>query len=424
MVRFLGSKNCALSPMLILTTALLAISAFNYGFSDQAFASCQAMYPFVKQFGRFEKKTQTYVIDPLFKSLYNSLKSGAQAVAEMAPAQIRGSMGVLYWLTIKVGGLVVTCITRRTSAIPSNASWQIPFGLILIIPAVVIAMVWFIPESPRWLLLHDRQEDAIESLSRLKNKNTPAEEIRLEFDELSQRVATQLKHGSFRHLFTSKNRMRTFVVVMVNFFQQASGQAFASQYGTLFVQALKTVNPFSVTVGTNATDIGALIICFLTVDVLGRRTLMLASSTLQVAALVTMGGLGTAGNYTNIKKGIVAMLILYSFAWSLGSGPLTYVIAAELPSSPLREATLQIAYTLKLATEFAVTFSYPYLETADDPGHINLGGRLGFIYGSLAVLAVAFYYIFIPETRQLTLEDIDDKFYSESNEKDIEIKVA
>lgn len=73
---------------------------------------------------------------------------------------------------------------------------------------------------------------------------------------------------------------------------------------------------------------------------------------MQTAFLMTMGGLGTA-DASNIgaKKGIVAMLLLYSFSWSLGWAPLTYVIGAELPSAPLREMTLQIAYTLKLITE-------------------------------------------------------------------------
>lgn len=67
---------------------------------------------------------------------------------------------------------------------------------------------------------------------------------------------------------------------------------------------------------------------------------------------MVMGGLGTAdeGN-VNAKKGIVAMLTLFSFGWSLGWAPLVYVIGAELPSSPLREMTLQIAYTVKLVTE-------------------------------------------------------------------------
>jgi Sugar (and other) transporter. len=76
------------------------------------------------------------------------------------------------------------------------------------------------------------------------------------------------------------------------------------------------------------------------------------SSTLQTIFLMTMGGLGTAdSSNVDAKKGIVAMLLLYSFSWSLGWAPLTYVIGAELPSAPLREMTLQIAYTLKLVTE-------------------------------------------------------------------------
>lgn len=80
------------------------------------------------------------------------------------------------------------------------------------------------------------------------------------------------------------------------------------------------------------------------------------SSTMQTAFLMTMGALGTA-DPSNLaaKKGIVAMLVLYSFSWSLGWAPLVYVLGAELPSSPLREMTLQIAYTFKLVTEYVST---------------------------------------------------------------------
>lgn len=75
---------------------------------------------------------------------------------------------------------------------------------------------------------------------------------------------------------------------------------------------------------------------------------------MQTAALMTMGALGTAdASDVSAKQGIVAMLVLYSFSWSLGWAPLVYVLGAELPSSPLREMTLQIAYFVKLITEYA-----------------------------------------------------------------------
>lgn len=67
-------------------------------------------------------------------------------LAEISPVQLRGTAGASYWLAIKFGGLVVTSIVRGTSTIKGNASWRIPISLILVIPAILIVLVWFIPE--------------------------------------------------------------------------------------------------------------------------------------------------------------------------------------------------------------------------------------------------------------------------------------
>ena len=89
-------------------------------------------------------------------------------LAEISPAHMRGSMGVLYWLGVKVcrfhlhkeiyfndgppdfagkcGGLLITGIVRVTSNNRDNSAWQIPIGLIFVIPVIVILLVWFIPE--------------------------------------------------------------------------------------------------------------------------------------------------------------------------------------------------------------------------------------------------------------------------------------
>lgn len=140
-------------------------------------------------------------------------------LAELAPPKMRGAIGVLYWLAIKLGGLTVTGITRGTSTIPSNASWRIPFGIILVVPSLVAGLIWLTPESPRWLLMKDRNEDAGLSLARLHGRNIPGDDIVAIREQLSQQVALQMRMRNFSDVFAPQNRMRTFVVVTMNFLQ-------------------------------------------------------------------------------------------------------------------------------------------------------------------------------------------------------------
>jgi hypothetical protein len=73
-------ERWGVSPMLFFSTTLLVVSAFNYGFSDQAFASCQAMDSFTRQFGVYDESTGEWALEPLFTSLYNSIKAGGQII--------------------------------------------------------------------------------------------------------------------------------------------------------------------------------------------------------------------------------------------------------------------------------------------------------------------------------------------------------
>ncbi len=67
-------------------------------------------------------------------------------LAEISPTHLRGGTGVLYWLAIKCGGLLATGIVNVTSRDQSNRAWQLPMDLIFIIPGVIIALIWFVPE--------------------------------------------------------------------------------------------------------------------------------------------------------------------------------------------------------------------------------------------------------------------------------------
>jgi len=114
-------------------------------------------------------------------------------------------------------------------------------------------------------------EDARISLRRLRQGVRTEEEIEFELQQQAVALAQTLEQGRFVELFQGTTLKRTLIVIFINFFQQATGQAFASQYGAVFVKSLGTINSFSVTLWNSGISICVIIGCLLIVDKVGRR---------------------------------------------------------------------------------------------------------------------------------------------------------
>lgn len=135
---------------------------------------------------------------------------------------------------------------------------------------------------------------------------------------------------------------------------------------------------------------------------------MIAGATIQCGALFSMGGLGTVSHPDRgVKSGILAMLTIFGAGFQVGWGPLSHVVAAEIPTMRLRDQTYAIGACFNIALQFAISFSLPYLLNAP---YANLGAKVGFIFGSTAFCAIIFSIIGIPECKGKTLEEIDNLF--------------
>ncbi|KAF4914517.1 High-affinity glucose transporter ght1 [Colletotrichum viniferum] len=453
---------------------LIALSQFNYGFDNQAFTSTQAMDAFERQFGEHDPATKAYAIPTYFLSLLNSLNYIGFAIglvvgsltsarfgrrttmfvmsvyalisatvvvtstrkeqilvgrilnyvyvgfelsvvpvyqSEFVPAPVRGMVVWTYELAIGLGGLVINSICRGTSQFQDSRAYRIPFGLFYVIPTIVICLIWFIPESPRWLLVRDRTEEAKTAHHTLRAGTMPDAAIALEFAKIQQSLADEPEHGRTRELFQGVNRKRTAIAVGMSFFQQATGQAFASQYGAVWVKSLGTLNPFDVTLGSSALTNGMIILCLFLADRVGRRKILLLGSFIQAAALFTMAGLGVHTPIpTSYKFGMVGMLLLFGSGFGLGWGPLTYVVVTEIPALRLRERDrLQRASLLvNIFMNFLVNFTLPYLLNKPYAG---LQSKVGFIFGSIAVCSALFVSLCVPECKGRSLEEIDRMFH-------------
>ncbi|KAF4413832.1 MFS transporter fmqE [Colletotrichum fructicola] len=450
---------------------VVAISTFNYGFDNAGYSTTQAMDAFQKQFGDQDPTTGKWKIPPTWLSLFNSLNyigfaagviigslvsarwgrrwcmfgMSAWAVipatialtsstreqimaarilnyiyvgmelavvpvyqSEIVPSEIRGFAVGSYQFSLMFGTLIVNSVCRGTSTLEGNPSWRIPMGLFYVIPVIVMCLIFFIPESPRWLLTQDRVEEAHASLKKLRVGTITDVEIDEQFAALQYALKQEVEQGKYWELFKGVNLKRTAVVMVMNFFQQATGQAFASTYGAIFIKDIGTVNPFTMTIVNAIVNLVMVFIGLYLTDRVGRRPLLLIGAVLQFAAIVTMGSLGTVSDPSfAVKTGIVAMLTVFAASYVLAWAPLNYVVSTEIPALRLRDASQRTASMVNVLANFLVNFSIPHLLYTPGAG---LGSKVGFIFAGILVLAFVFTWFCIPECKGKSLEQIDRMF--------------
>lgn len=129
--------------------------------------------------------------------------------AEIVPAAIRGSVVVSYVFNHIAGSFVMSCITYKTSQWTTNASWQIPLALGIIMPSIVLLLSWKLPESPRWLVRRDRDQDALKQLWYIRGSSAHYNgEEELELIKASLEEEKQREGASWAELFRGLNKVR------------------------------------------------------------------------------------------------------------------------------------------------------------------------------------------------------------------------
>ncbi|PLB52020.1 general substrate transporter [Aspergillus steynii IBT 23096] len=459
------------NPRLLFSCSLIALSQVNFGMDQGAFSNTQAMGVFTQKFGEYNPDTDAYALNPTYLSLLNSLpyigfavglacggfvsrrfgrrmsmfvmclwalvgatilvtaQSKAQMLAgrivayvyigmelavvpvfqsEIVPAQVRGFVVGTYQAGLLVGQLLMSIICRGTSDLKGDASWKIPLGLLYIIPSIVACSVWFMPESPRLLMLNSQPEKAQQALQSLRRGRFSAEQIEHEFQQLQNALAatkTPENDWQIKEIFQGWNLQRTMITIGTNVFMQLTGQNFVSHYGPIFIQSLGAVNPFSMSCINSGINIVVVLVTMGLVDRVGRVPLMLLGSLTQLTSRLIMGSLGTLSTPSGtIKAVITATVTVFGAGYSLGWAPLSHVVAAETPTSRLRDVTYTTGTLFNVVIQFGVSFAVPYL--LYEPA--RLGSKVGFIFAGCALGAVLFTWFCVPEGRGRTLEEMDE----------------
>lgn len=266
---------------------------------------------------------------------------------------------------------------------------------------------FFLPESPRYLIYSGRFEEAEKVMRSLSNRpDTVPHEIEL----LKAQVEEQRENHSATTLmdcFRGPNLRRTIIAMSVQILQQAQGVSFIQNFIVQFMQQLGFPDALRTNVMVTGCGFAVHIITFLTFDKLGRRRSLswgaigLAGCMLGTGAATATG---TAGNYSSmVANAAAALLILWYCVFGFTWGPGAWVTAAEVGTGQLRERTLFLASMGSFVTSVPINFTNPYVQRA-------LGGGVTFIYGGFSVVATIWVLLMIPETKNRSLEELDEMF--------------
>ncbi|BCS17206.1 uncharacterized protein APUU_10034A [Aspergillus puulaauensis] len=333
--------------------------------------------------------------------------------AELAPAAIRGSLVNFYqWWQI-VGNIVSAgCIYGTSKTLSGH--WQYKPVMIAQagVPLILLCGVWFMPESPRWLLMKNRRSDAQTALASIRKGKSSPSEVYLELLVIESALEEQRSLAAsttYFDCFRGANLRRTLIAVLVQVMQQIQGNSFMNNYLVVFLQRIGIQNGLQIYLAQNATQLGGVTLSFYFTDKIGRRPLLIVSSFFMAVLMWTVAGLGA---YTEIRgsskaQGCVGAILIYQAIAAGCWGSCTWITTSEAAAAVVREKTIMTATFVSFCMVLLVTYINPFVQ---DPGYGDLGARVGFVYGGCSLLALAWAFFFLPELKGRSLEELDEMF--------------
>ncbi len=326
-------------------------------------------------------------------------------ISEVAPAEARGWQVSLFQLAITVGILLAYLVDYAFAA---SQGWRWMFGLAIVPAAIFGAGMFFLPESPRWLLRKGHAETARAMLARIRA--TP--DVDAEFREIELSVTKAPESGRFSDLFAASLRPALVVGIGLAIFQQITGINTVIYYAPLIIQKAgisSASGAILATAGIGAVNVLMTILSMWLIDRAGRRPLLLVG----IAGMaITLGLLGYVFRVSQQSTGLawlaVISMMAYVGSFAISLGPIFWLLISEIYPLKIRNSAEGVAATFNWGANLLVALTFLTLLDL-------LGPSMTFwVYGLCAIAAGIFSYIYVPETKGRTLEEIEEFLHAKT----------
>ena len=331
-------------------------------------------------------------------------------IAEVSPGPMRGKFVSLNQLTIVIGILAAQLVNWQIAEpVPLDSGnleilnswngqtgWRMMFWAEIIPAGAFFLLMFFVPESPRWLAKNGKESQVKAILSKIGGE----EYAHQEYTIIRETLANDTSKVNFRDLLKPGMKKVLLIGIVLAAFQQWCGINVIFNYAEeVFAAAGYGVSDilFNIVI-TGSVNLVFTFVAIYTVDKLGRRALMLLGAGGLAGIYAFMG----AAYYFNISGWVLLLLVLLAIAcYAMSLAPVTWVILSEIFPNKIRGAAMAVATVSLWLASFVLTFTFPLLNSV-----LNASGTF-WLYGLISLGGFIFVFKKLPETKGKSLEEIE-----------------
>ena len=340
-------------------------------------------------------------------------------IAEISPAKVRGMLVSMFQLMVTIG-VLVSYLSDLYFADEGDMSCWRPMFYVGVIPACILLVgMIFMPETPRWLMSKGRHSESIRILKRIEGEKQAKDSFQQMQEEIKR---SETEKSGWKELLQPWLRTPLIICIGIMFFQQFVGINTVSYYSPkIFLMAGfdGTVAAIWASVGVGVVNVIFTVVSVYFVDRLGRRKLYFIGLSGIVVSLLILGLCFVFVNQLGDSVKWVAILLIFCYVafFAISIGPLGWLIISEIFPLKLRGLGASLGSLSVWLFNSIVSFTFfKIVKALTIPGKEiimdgeNLGNPAGafWFYGGVAFLALIWGYFYVPETKGVSLEQIEN----------------
>jgi sugar porter (SP) family MFS transporter len=315
-------------------------------------------------------------------------------IAEISPADLRGRLVAVFQFNIVTGILIAYLSNWLIDTYADNYSWRWMLGVMAIPSLIYFILLFFVPNSPRWLVIKKRNAEAEEVL-----KKCGSEDVKSEINDIIGSLKIEL-NGVKEKFFTRKYKIPILAAVMIAIFNQLAGINAVMYYAPrIFEMAEVSRNTALLqSVAIGFTNMVFTIIAMSIIDKYGRKTLLIIGS----VGMAFFLGMVARSFYIQNFGGYAVLIFLLGYIafFAFSQGAVIWVFISEIFPNKVRARGQSLGSFTHWAMAALVSLTFPILAK-------SVGGGTSFLFFAV-MMVLQFFYVwrFIPETKGKSLEQI------------------